>query len=233
MVLLVALIESAGLLFALLIPTLLIYLFYRAIRAVIVVPGRKKVSTRPVRVAPPLPGTPTVPPAMHQPSSPHGTQQAAKRHAASGQKARRLRRQSWRQRLQQHLAAKTMRQRVNELVGGMLVATVVAAISSLIICMIAMRDASMELYVWMTLVATLASWAYYGSCSLNRGQNRRSGSPAICPARLWRACRPIGLGNCRSTDDPHAMDRFWNSSWPKHDGRGSRIAGSMVWTILT
>ena len=164
LVLIVAMLESAGLLFALLIPTALVYLFYRAVRAVVVAPGRRRSASKPVQVAPHLPGTPDVPPALREPHQYKHPQPTAKR------KSRRYRRQSWRQQLQEHLAAKSMRQRVNELVGGMLVAAVVAAISSLLVSLVATRGVSMELYVWITLVAVLASWAVMIPARLTEGK---------------------------------------------------------------
>ncbi len=152
-------------LFALLIPTALIYLVYRAIRSVVVAPVRRKTDARPVQVAESLPGTPAVPPALRDPQQRPGPPTLRPKKST-----RRFSRQSWRLQLQEHLAAKTMRQRVNELVGGMLVATVVAAISSLVICLVAARDVSMELYVWMALVTTLASWAVMVPARLTEGK---------------------------------------------------------------
>ncbi len=73
-------------------------------------------------------------------------------------KNRRLR-HSWRQKLNEHLSTRPLRERIAEILGGMLVAAAVAAIASLLVCLIATGQMRWELYAWMTLTTTLASWA--------------------------------------------------------------------------
>ncbi|MCA9230500.1 MAG: serine/threonine-protein kinase [Planctomycetales bacterium] len=163
--LVLGLLVSSELLIAVLIPTALVYLFYRAVRAVVMAPDRPQGAVRPARVAAqPLPGTPAVPPAMRGPSQVETVQYKP------NHKPRRFHRQSWRRQLQDHLAAKTMRERVTELVGSMLVAAVVSAVASLLVCLIVVRGISTELCVWMSLVATLASWAVMVPARLTEGK---------------------------------------------------------------
>ncbi len=160
---LVILLASSKVLFALLIPTTLIYLCYRAVRAIVVVPGQR-VADNLAQTNPTVPGTPAVPPTLQESSLTKSTQtKPSRRH-------KRYRRQTWQRQLREHLAAKPMRQRVTELVGGMLVASVVAAIASLLVCMTVAHVFSMELVVWMTLVATLASWAVMVPARLTEGK---------------------------------------------------------------
>jgi len=149
---------SSGIPFlGLLLPAAFLYLIYRTVRAIVVGPSRKRVAAKPVQGVPSRsesPGISSVLQERIQSETARATQEQRTK-----QKTKQFSRQDWRQQLQEHLAAKTMRQRMTELVGGMLVATAVASIGSLAICLVSARGVSMELYVWMTLVASLASWA--------------------------------------------------------------------------
>jgi hypothetical protein len=80
------------------------------------------------------------------------------------------RRQSWQQHLRQHLAIRPLRDRVKELLGGMLLAVAVAAIASLLISLIFTNSMPLEFYAWMTLSIILASWAIMIPSKLAEGR---------------------------------------------------------------
>jgi hypothetical protein len=82
----------------------------------------------------------------------------------------RRRRQSWQQHLRQHLATRPLRDRVSELLGGMLLATCVSAIASLLISLIFTSTMQLEFYAWMMLTTTLASWAIMIPSKLAEGR---------------------------------------------------------------
>ena len=136
------------------------YLVYRAIRAIIVQPGTSHQTA---------PSPSSVPP---QPlESQHSSSEAL---PDSGQNRRHRTRRpysySWQQQLSRHVAAKPLRERTTELIGGMLVAAVVAAIASLLVFLIPTPSMQLELYVWVTLVAILACWAIMIPAKLAEGK---------------------------------------------------------------
>ncbi len=69
------------------------------------------------------------------------------------------RRENWQQQLNQHIAAKPLRDRATELVGSMLVAAVISSLLALLGCVVVSETFSLGLYLWMAIVATLGSWA--------------------------------------------------------------------------
>jgi hypothetical protein len=75
---------------------------------------------------------------------------------------RRRSRTNWRERVNQQLAAKPLREKLTELLGSMLLASVFAAIASSALPLISSSQPTSEVmanYVWLTIVATLGSWA--------------------------------------------------------------------------
>ncbi len=112
-----------------------IYLVYRALWAVLVGPKKSK----------------TAKPQAAEFAKP---EEASRKHF-SGKHQRR----NWQQQLVEHTAAKPLRERVTELMGGMLLAAVIAGVSSLVICSISMGVVSVEMYAWVALVVTISVWA--------------------------------------------------------------------------
>jgi hypothetical protein len=65
----------------------------------------------------------------------------------------------WRQAAIQELRARTLRDRLSSALGSMLAASIVAPVAAALACMVVMPQALPELALWMSIVATLASWA--------------------------------------------------------------------------
>jgi len=82
----------------------------------------------------------------------------------------RRRRQSWQQQLNQHVVAKPIRDRATELLGSMIVAAVIASMLSVLGVAIVRDTFSLELYLWMSIVATLGSWAVMIPAKLAEGR---------------------------------------------------------------
>ncbi len=133
------------------------YLIYRVIRSLVVKPqaGSSHVMTPTMQRAAPT-GTP-------------GAEDVPLKGRQKRRQARR-RRSSWRQHLRQHLADRPLRERVTELLGGMLWSAAVAAVASLLICLVLFGTKQLELFVWMTLTTTLASWAVMIPSKLAEGK---------------------------------------------------------------
>jgi len=133
------------------------YLVYRAIRSLVIDPQTASstgVTPTAQRAAPAgTPGAGTAPPEGRR-----------MRHQA------RRRRSNWQQHLRQHLADRPLRERVTELLGGMLWSSAVAAVASLLICLMLFGANQLELFVWMTLTTTLASWAVMIPSKLAEGK---------------------------------------------------------------
>jgi hypothetical protein len=75
---------------------------------------------------------------------------------------RRRQRPNWRDRVNQELVAKPLRDKWSELLGSMLMAAMIAALASLIapvLMGISSSSAGMALYLWLAVVGTLGSWA--------------------------------------------------------------------------
>jgi serine/threonine protein kinase len=71
-------------------------------------------------------------------------------------------RPSWRDRAQQELAAKPLREKFSELLGSMLLSAVFASLAALVapvLLGIATNSASMAVYLWLALVGTIGSWS--------------------------------------------------------------------------
>ena len=71
-------------------------------------------------------------------------------------------RASWRDRANQELAAKPLREKLSELLGSMLSAAVFAALAALVapvLLGVSTNSHGMAIYLWLALVGTLGSWA--------------------------------------------------------------------------
>lgn len=66
---------------------------------------------------------------------------------------------SWRQAAYQDLQARPVRQRLSSALGSMLAAGVVGPVAALLACLMLTPNLQSELYVWMALTVSLASWA--------------------------------------------------------------------------
>jgi len=115
------------------------------------------------QVASALRGDESAPPnAMTAAWNPSGTapQSPASKYA---KKVRERRvRPNWRDRAQQELAAKPLREKFSELFGSMLLAAVFAGLAALVapvLLGVATNSASMAVYLWLAIVGTLGSWA--------------------------------------------------------------------------
>lgn len=141
------------------------YLVYRAIRTLVIEPQSASTSSI---------GTPASPHTGHagSPGGPTGARTGAPPQvgAKRPRQTARRRRQSWQQHLRQHLATRPLRDRVRELLGGMLLAVAVAAIASLLISLIFTNSMPLEFYAWMMLTIVLASWAIMIPSKLGEGR---------------------------------------------------------------
>ncbi len=71
-------------------------------------------------------------------------------------------RSTWRERANQQLIAKPLREKLSELIGSMLVAAIVAALAACVAPLLLRNQASSEQiasYLWLAFVGTLGSWA--------------------------------------------------------------------------
>lgn len=144
-----------------------VYLLYRAIRAILIpsattysAPASGTVeaaAAAPVASA----GSPRVP-TPRELSPPPLAQ--TKRHYA------RRRRKNWQLQLNQYVAAKPLRERATELLGSMLVSSVIASLLALIGVAFIADGFAGELYLWMAIVATLGSWAVMIPTKLGEGR---------------------------------------------------------------
>ncbi|MEM9659572.1 MAG: hypothetical protein AAF961_14530, partial [Planctomycetota bacterium] len=82
---------------------------------------------------------------------------------------RRERHQSWRQAVHTHLAAIPLRHRLSEMFGALLLASIVATVASLLVCLFAWNPFRVELFVWMAVVSTFASWAIMTPAKIGEG----------------------------------------------------------------
>ena len=133
------------------------YLIYRAIRSVVIDPHSGS--------------SHAVTPGMHHPTP--GNMVSARKvpvkERQKGQHARR-RRSSWHQHMRQYLANRSLRERLTELSGAMLWSSVVAAVTSLLICLLLFGTNRVELFAWMTITTTLACWAVMIPSKLAEGK---------------------------------------------------------------
>ena len=101
-----------------------------------------------------------------------GDARLALRPDAQQTRQRRLR-PSWRDRANQELAAKPLRDKFSELFGSMLVAAVFAALAALVapvLLGVATNSGSMAVYLWLALVGTLGSWAILVPTKFSEGK---------------------------------------------------------------
>jgi hypothetical protein len=136
-----------------LVSTAMLYLIYRAVRAVVVQPGN-------VAVKPPVPRQPPVPP---EDENMRVTQPiAAVRRAAAWHKNQRpwkRRRHAWRKPMARQLAARPAREKFTELCGSMLTTAVIASILALLASFFVGGRFELTMMLWIALVSMLGSWA--------------------------------------------------------------------------
>jgi eukaryotic-like serine/threonine-protein kinase len=149
---------------------LLIYAIYYAFWASIIRPGiRRHTGEAALSAGSPTP-IPTRPQPPSPPAAPAVDQLTAewKPPAATGltryEEAQRRRRSrtNWRDRANQQLAAKPLREKLTELLGSMLLATAFAAIISGVLPLLTSGQSVSEVaasYTWLMVVCTLGSWA--------------------------------------------------------------------------
>jgi hypothetical protein len=77
---------------------------------------------------------------------------------------------SWRHAAYQALQAQPIRQRASSVVGSMLAAGIVGPVAALLACLVLAPELHMELYLWMALVTSLASWAMIVPTQLVEGR---------------------------------------------------------------
>ncbi|MCA9262110.1 MAG: hypothetical protein KDA61_22990, partial [Planctomycetales bacterium] len=65
----------------------------------------------------------------------------------------------WQQIVQEHLASRGLRERSTEALSAMLTSSLIAAVGSLLCCLLASPSFRIDVLVWLWLVTTLASWA--------------------------------------------------------------------------
>jgi len=128
------------------------YFLYRAVRAIVVRPDKAIA----IPVATSAPATPLHPAGgVSSPSAMESDLPAVKQ--TKRQYA--FRRHSWRQRLHQHVAAKPLRAKATELIGSMIVAALISSLLAVLGVAIVGNHFSLDLTLWMAIVATLGSWA--------------------------------------------------------------------------
>ena len=130
-----------------------VYLIYRAGRAIFLGSGGSRSHRSPVGASPQKGKRPA----------------AARPVSARVYASHRQRRQSIRQRLEEHVAGKTLHERLTELCGGMLVASLVAALASITVLLVSPEQSAVETYVWTAVVTTLSAWAVMIPARLSEG----------------------------------------------------------------
>jgi hypothetical protein len=97
-------------------------------------------------------------------------------------------RQNWRERVEQEIAAKPLREKVSELLGAMLKSAMFASLAALVapvLMGLSTTSASMAVYLWLAIVGTLGSWAVLVPSKFTEGKVEDQG-----PLRLSL----LGLG---------------------------------------
>ncbi len=138
------------------------YLIYRAVRLLVDNPHHSSSSISP-SMSPdhPIQGMPVAnrsPGAAGRPTE--------KQNRASKKK----RRKSWQQHLQNHLAQRTTRERVTDLVGSMLLSAVVAVVAAMLISSLLLGSLGQGIEQWLTLTIMLSSWAVMIPGKLTEGR---------------------------------------------------------------
>jgi hypothetical protein len=152
---------------------LVVYAIYYAFWASVIRPSIRRHTGEAALAAgsPPAPAAPTRAPSP--PSAPSVDQQTAawpqaKQPGATGltryEEAQRRRRSrtNWRDRANQQLVAKPLREKLTELLGSMLLAALFSAIAACALPLLLNSQSSSEMtatYFWLTIVGTLGSWA--------------------------------------------------------------------------
>ena len=161
---------SDGDAFKVLIQGLIVYAIYYAFWASVIRPGIRRHTGEAALAAGSPPPPHPAPTRHHRPSVDQQTAawSPAKQPAATGltryEEAQRRRRSrtNWRDRANQQLAAKPLREKLTELLGSMLLAAVFAAIAACAIPLLSSNQPTSEVtatYFWLTIVGTLGSWA--------------------------------------------------------------------------
>lgn len=88
----------------------------------------------------------------------------ARRHYA------RRRRQSWHQQLQEHVAARSLRDRFTELVGSMVIAAVIASLFSIVGVAFSSNNVDFAQYLALVIITTVGSWAVMIPTKFAEGQ---------------------------------------------------------------
>jgi len=143
------------------------YLVYRAVRSVVIQPSKATVSKASLSAEPALQGM--APQQQGAGRVPRPDELAPPVKQTKRQYAKR-RRQSWQQQLNRHVAAKPLRDRATELLGSMIVAAVIASMLAVLGCAFVSETLSLELYLWVAIVATLGSWAVMVPTKLGEGR---------------------------------------------------------------
>jgi hypothetical protein len=161
---------SDGNAFKLAIQGLIFYAIYYAFWTTVIRPGIHRHTGEAALAA----GSPPAPRSQAQPSSSQSPDQQtaawspSKQPVATGltryEEAQRRRRSrtNWRDRANQQLAAKPLREKLTELLGSMLLAAIFAAVAACTIPLLSTGQSSSEVvasYLWLAVVGTLGSWA--------------------------------------------------------------------------
>jgi serine/threonine protein kinase len=159
---------SDGDAFRLLIQGLVVYTIYYAFWASIIRPSIRRHTGEAALAAgpqfPPQPPSPPTAPADQRTAAWSPGNEPVTTGLTRYEQAQRRRRTrtNWRDRANQQLAAKPLREKLTELLGSMLLAAVFSAIAACAIPLLFNTQSSSEVtatYFWLTIVATLGSWA--------------------------------------------------------------------------
>ncbi len=149
--------------------------------------------------------------------------------AAKPVSLRRPVRPSWRERAHQQLAAKSLRERISEMVGSMLLAAVFAAIAACVGPLLSSQQPGSEnfaLYLWLATVGTIGSWAVIVPSKIAEGRIEDQAPMrltllllgAVVGVLAWSLASLLLL-NVPSWGDPVSIDRGLLSNemlkWPK------------------
>jgi hypothetical protein len=77
---------------------------------------------------------------------------------------------SWRHAAYQELQGQPVRQRASSILGSMVIAGIVGPVAAFLACLVLVPELQMELYLWMALVTSLASWAMIVPSQLVEGR---------------------------------------------------------------
>jgi hypothetical protein len=156
-----------GIIIRLAVPVLICYGVYYVIWASVIRPGIRRdascgMQSATVRAAPakPNPDTPADAQTVAWPAA--NRESAPAREAVKPRRSARRRRPNWRMAAYREMAAKPLRDKFSELLGSMIVATIVAAVAAGIGPMMLGAQPDSEraaMYLWLVAVGTLGSWA--------------------------------------------------------------------------